>query len=70
MRFVRDREGRARADPNGHREGRGAYVCESTVCAAGLRDGRALSRSLRATVTVDEETLDFIREWQRSESTK
>jgi predicted RNA-binding protein YlxR (DUF448 family) len=51
-------------------QGRGAYVCERRECAERARSGRAYGRSLRAPVTVTNETIEFIHEWQRSASTK
>jgi predicted RNA-binding protein YlxR (DUF448 family) len=68
--MVRAGDGRILVDPSARAEGRGAYVCSDPGCAASLAQGRPLARALRAPVTVDPETLDFIHEWQRSAFTK
>ena len=70
LRFVRDPDGMVRPDPERRREGRGAYLCGEPECTHKARDGRAFARSFRARVTVDEKTLDFGDEWQRSEYTR
>ena len=70
LRFVRSRDGRAVADPGRLQEGRGAYLCATPSCSERLADGRALARALRGSVTVEPETLDLARKWQRSESTR
>ena len=70
LRFVRAADGSARPDPERREQGRGAYLCARPECAGEARDGRAFSRSLRAQVTVDQETLDFTLAWQRDASTK
>ena len=70
LRFVRGSDGAATADPGRRRPGRGVYLCTDAACAEKARDGRAFSRSLRAHVTVDQETLDFTLAWQRDASTK
>ena len=67
---MRGDDGRVRPDPDARAQGRGAYVCANPECAARLDEGRSLARSFRAPVTVTQETLDFINEWQRSASTK
>lgn len=50
--------------------GRGAYVCARRECADRARSGKAYGRALKAPVTVTNETIDFIYEWQRSASTR
>ena len=70
LRLVRGGDARVRPDPDARAEGRGAYVCENPDCAARLGTSHPLARSFRAPVTVTQETLDFITEWQRSASTK
>ena len=70
LRFVRAADGTARPDPERRQEGRGAYVCARPSCSEKLRDGRALSRTLRAQVTVDQETLDFTHAWQSGAYTR
>ena len=70
LRFVRGADGSARPDPERLATGRGAYLCHEPECATEVRDGRAFSRSLRAHVKVDQETLDFTLAWQRDASTK
>jgi uncharacterized protein len=62
-------EGRLEPDPAANREGRGAYVCRRPECAT-QAVAKGFERSLRTPVTVSQETLDFIREWQRSASTR
>ena len=70
MRLVCLPDGLVRADPQGVAQGRGAYVCRRAGCAEGLEEETALGRSFRAPARVENETLDFIREWQRSASTR
>jgi predicted RNA-binding protein YlxR (DUF448 family) len=70
LRFVRDPGGTVKADPGGGLQGRGAYLCDAPQCTERVQDGRAFARSFRAPTTVEEDTLDFIREWQRREFTK
>ena len=70
LRLVRADDGAVRADSTGSAEGRGAYVCGAPACADKVGEGRPLARSFRAPVTVRQETIDFIREWQRSASTR
>jgi predicted RNA-binding protein YlxR (DUF448 family) len=65
LRLARDPAGEVRPDPLRQAEGRGAYVCRD--CSP---DRRGLARAFRAPVTIGQETLDFTREWQRSESTR
>ena len=66
----RPRRPRAAGPPRGAAQGRGAYLCADPDCAAGARDGRAFARAFRSPVTIDQETLDFTNQWQRSESTR
>ncbi len=70
LRFVRAANGTVRPDPDGREQGRGAYLCAESRCADKARDGRAFSRSFRAHVTIDPETLDFISAWQRDAFTR
>ena len=63
-------DGEVRVDPAAVAEGRGAYVCNRPECAESLTAGRALARAFRAPVTVNRETIDLVREWQRSASTR
>jgi predicted RNA-binding protein YlxR (DUF448 family) len=63
---VRGPGGEVAPDPGGMSEGRGAYVCGRAECAEAAGSERTLARSFRAPVKVQQETLDFIREWQRS----
>ncbi|MCL6441645.1 MAG: YlxR family protein [Thermoleophilum sp.] len=59
------------ADPERRQPGRGAYVCGSPQCGAGLAKAeRALARAFRAAVELPQETIDFVHEWQRSASIK
>ena len=67
---MRGEDGLVHPDPAAQAEGRGAYVCNNPECAARLGKGQPLARSFRAPVTVNQETLDFITEWQRSASTR
>jgi predicted RNA-binding protein YlxR (DUF448 family) len=64
LRLFRSPNGEVR--PGG--EGRGAYLCRRPECLDGAQ--RGFARSFRAPVTISNETLDWIREWQRSESTR
>jgi predicted RNA-binding protein YlxR (DUF448 family) len=57
-------------DPEGRRAGRGAYLCRNRDCADAAIRRRALSRSLRAPVSVADQTLDSIEAWPRSASTR
>ena len=70
LRLVRAADGRIVADPAARAEGRGAYVCSDPECAASLAQGRSHARSLRAPVTVEQETIDVIHERPRSASTR
>ena len=70
LRFARDPDGMVRPDPERQREGRGAYLCGEAECTDKASDGRGFARAFRARVTVDEKTLDFGDEWQRSEYTR
>jgi predicted RNA-binding protein YlxR (DUF448 family) len=57
-------------DPAARAEGRGAYVCDRPECVQSLARGGPLARAFRASVTVKQETIDLVREWQRSASTR
>ncbi|MBA3508624.1 MAG: YlxR family protein [Thermoleophilaceae bacterium] len=70
LRLVRGADGRLAADPRRLAHGRGAYVCSAERCGAAIEDGRQIARALRASVTVEPQTLDLVREWRRSESTR
>jgi predicted RNA-binding protein YlxR (DUF448 family) len=70
MRLVRGEDGGVRADPAATAQGRGAYVCLRADCAEKLATGRPLARAFRAPVTLQQETIDLVREWQRSASTR
>jgi predicted RNA-binding protein YlxR (DUF448 family) len=70
LRLARAADGRLRLDRDGRIQGRGAYVCRRSECADRIAAGGALARSLRGSVAIDSETLDSIREWQRSEFTR
>jgi predicted RNA-binding protein YlxR (DUF448 family) len=63
-------DGEVRVDLAAVAEGRGAYVCDRPECADSLAAGRPLARAFRAPVTVQQETIDLVREWQRSASTR
>ncbi|MGI8749003.1 MAG: DUF448 domain-containing protein [Thermoleophilaceae bacterium] len=67
---MRDAGGRVVADPRRLGQGRGAYVCSAEQCGAAIEDGRQIARALRSSVTVGQQTLDLVREWQRSEFTR
>ncbi|MBA3262234.1 MAG: YlxR family protein [Thermoleophilaceae bacterium] len=69
LRLVRG-DGEVRVDRAGVAEGRGAYVCNRRECADSLAAGRPLARAFRAPVTVKQETIESVREWQRSASTR
>jgi uncharacterized protein len=70
LRLVRGGDGDVRADFAARAEGRGAYVCTRLECVEGLAAGNPLARAFRAPVTVQQETIDLVREWQRSASTR
>ena len=70
LRLVRAPDGGLRVDPEARAEGRGAYLCAAPECAERAADGRALAHSFRAPVRVAEDTIELIREWQRSASTR
>ena len=70
LRFVREPDGTVRADPQRLRTGRGAYLCGEAECTRKALEGHAFARSFRARVAVDDDTLDFGDEWQRSEYTR
>jgi predicted RNA-binding protein YlxR (DUF448 family) len=70
LRLVRSAEGELRVDAEGRAEGRGAYVCSRPECTAEVAQGTGPARSFRAPVKVPHETIDSIREWQRSASTR
>ena len=53
----------------GVREG-APTVCRRSECAEGGLARKGFERSLRGPVIVDQETLDFITEWQRNASTR
>ena len=70
LRLVRDETGEVRPDPTGRAEGRGAYVCDRPQCAKRLAEGRPLARAFRGSVTVQQETIELVCEWQRSAFTR
>jgi uncharacterized protein len=70
LRLVRAPDGALTPDPDGRAEGRGAYLCGRPGCEERARERNAFGRSLRVPLKVPDETLDFIREWQRSASTR
>jgi uncharacterized protein len=66
LRLTRADGGEVVPDPGGRAQGRGAYVCGRPGCADTAITEKALARSFRAPVKLQQETIDFIREWQRS----
>jgi predicted RNA-binding protein YlxR (DUF448 family) len=70
MRLVRGQDGEVRGDPAARMEGRGAYVCTRSECADSLAASRSLTRAFRAPVTVKPQSIELIREWQRSAFTR
>jgi predicted RNA-binding protein YlxR (DUF448 family) len=70
LRFTRGADGRVRPDGDRPAEGRGAYLCTDAGCVAAARDGRAFARAFKSPVTIEQETLDFTIQWQRSASTR
>ncbi len=70
MRLARQPDGQVVCDPDRRRPGRGAYVCDDGECAEALKNTGPLARAFRAPVTVQPKTLDWVREWRRSESTR
>ena len=69
LRFVR-RGDEIVPDPDGRAEGRGAYLCRNPACADQALQRNVFHRALRAAVSIPEPTIDFIHEWQKSESTR
>ena len=69
LRLVR-RDAEVAPDPAATSDGRGAYLCRDARCADRAVARNPFRRALRAAVTIPEPTIDFIREWQRSESTR
>ena len=70
LRLVRGADGVVLADPDGRSEGRGAYVCGRSECVDRIAAANPLARSFRAPVTVQPETIDLLRRWQRSAFTR
>jgi uncharacterized protein len=70
LRLVRGADGEVRPDPEGRAQGRGAYVCDRPQCVQRLAEGPPLARAFRAPVTVQQETIDLVCEWQESAFTK
>jgi predicted RNA-binding protein YlxR (DUF448 family) len=70
LRLVRSPAGELTPDPEALAAGRGAYLCRRPKCRDKAPESRAFFRSFHAHLNVPDETLDFIREWQRSASTK
>jgi predicted RNA-binding protein YlxR (DUF448 family) len=67
---VRGDDGEVRVDPAARAEGRGAYVCSRPECADSLAAGRPLASAFRAPVTVQNESIELVRQWQKSVFTK
>lgn len=65
---MRGTGGTAIADPAGVLPGRGAYLCPRAECAERALHRGALRQALRAPVTIPQETLDLVSQWQRSAS--
>jgi predicted RNA-binding protein YlxR (DUF448 family) len=63
-------DGEVRVDRAAVAEGRGAYVCHRPECAESIAAGRPLARAFGAPVTVNQESIELVHEWQRSASTK
>ena len=70
LRLVRGPDGVVMVDPDGRAEGRGAYVCRSAECCDRAVAAGPLARAFRAPVTVQPETIDLLRRWQRSAFTR
>lgn len=50
LRIVRLPDGTVILDKSGHINGRGAYICPSSLCLNGARKSRAFDRALKASV--------------------
>ena len=50
LRIVRTPEGGILPDPEGKREGRGAYLCRETACLLKAQKRKSLDRTLKAAV--------------------
>ena len=70
LRLVRTQTGEAVPDEEARLPGRGAYICREAECAERAVRHGGLARAFRAPVSITTESIDFIREWQRRESTK
>jgi predicted RNA-binding protein YlxR (DUF448 family) len=57
-------------DPEARRPGRGVYLCSDPECIERARRRRGFERSLRAPVTLAGDSLESVRRWQRSASTR
>jgi predicted RNA-binding protein YlxR (DUF448 family) len=67
---VRGEDGEVRVDPSAREEGRGAYVCSRPECADSLAAGRPLARAFRAPVTINQQSIESVKQWQKSVFTK
>ncbi|MDQ3240137.1 MAG: YlxR family protein [Actinomycetota bacterium] len=63
-------EGELVTDPPALVPGRGVYICPRPECLGAAVRRRAFARALRAPVTIPDQTLDWIGEWQRSAYTR
>jgi len=55
-RIVRTPDEGVQVDPTGKRSGRGAYLCDQTICWDRALAGEALDRALRTTLTEEDRT--------------
>ena len=68
LRIVRTPEGTVLPDPEGKRDGRGAYVCLKTDCLLKAQKRKSFERSLKAAVPVH--VFDELREVIESHGTE
>ncbi len=64
IRLVRTPEGAVEVDPTGKRNGRGAYLCERSVCWEKALKTGLLSRALN--ITLSQETIASLRQYAAS----
>ncbi len=53
IRIVKTPEGEMELDRTGHRNGRGAYICDSAACLARARKSKSLERSFKMSVPAE-----------------
>ncbi len=50
LRIVKDNAGEISVDLSGRKNGRGAYICKSSLCFAAARKRRSIERSLKCQI--------------------